>query len=659
MFNNLKKISLISIVLVLLAISFYSILYKIVYDMKNHKVELTISYKDVHDLHLATGIMPQDILSDFSKIGITSIILNEDNIADYINSGKLTLLSGLDILNDNRIHSRSYSLIFSRLPANFQIKPEYSYIVIDESYLFDSVKQNLLLKLGASRVKDLGWNIIEVISSKEDLLKTSINFNPTKLQIINKAGLGIIPLFLDNKDYTETQISSKFNEISNYEVFTIGFDGEQTLQGKDNLNITALKINDSNINYISQEFYSQKDFQKLALISPQNGIKLHLLPAAKYNPQINAQRAVRSVIERNVRIIQIKPYTLNLGNDLYQKNLSYIEGIQKALQDKRFQIEKITDYKPFIAPSSYLISYLAANALLFIIIITFLNTLHKNKHPYFNSIVIISYSAFEVLMYILLGKYFISEINALITAIITPVLCFIIIKDNLDKGIKDLFTILIYLFSFSLTAAIIINTFLLDNLYILSILKFRGVKIASILPVILLFIYFFVEPRRLLYLNYLIKRYLQKHLNIKYVLLSLIILIFVFFYIMRTGNYGMLIFGNFELTIRSILENTFITRPRTKEILFAYPLLYLAIFYWKKENVPENVKLMLLTFSSITSISIINTFCHVHAPFILTLYRTLVGMGIGIGIGFLLKHLIDKYFLISNKINKKFQQWLN
>jgi hypothetical protein len=129
-----------------------------------------------------------------------------------------------------------------------------------------------------------------------------------------------------------------------------------------------------------------------------------------------------------------------------------------------------------------------------------------------------------------------------------------------------------------------------------------------------------------------IKRYLAQHLTLKYLAIMFLLMIFFVIYILRTGNYGFLV-GNFEIYFRELLEEKLIVRPRTKELLFGYPLLVLTIYVWSKQLFPEVVRKSMVVFSTITSISMINTFCHIHTPVLVSFYRSALGVSLGTIVG--------------------------
>jgi len=99
------------------------------------------------------------------------------------------------------------------------------------------------------------------------------------------------------------------------------------------------------------------------------------------------------------------------------------------------------------------------------------------------------------------------------------------------------------------------------------------------------------------------------------------------YYMTRTGNSGSV--SGIELTFRSLLENTFGVRPRTKEFLIGHPLMLAGIFLALRYRFAAG----LIVLGTVGQLSLVDTFAHIHTPLILSITRVLLGLGIGLLIG--------------------------
>lgn len=169
----------------------------------------------------------------------------------------------------------------------------------------------------------------------------------------------------------------------------------------------------------------------------------------------------------------------------------------------------------------------------------------------------------------------------------------------------------------SLSAGILISTLLSGNEFFLKLDEFRGTKVALGLPILFALIYFYRDNWRDIF---------SQKISIGQFLVFLIIgLIFILFFIRSGESASFLLPG--EDRLRSFFENIFWVRPRTKEFLFGHPLLILGLFLL---NHP------LIILGLIGQVSIVNTFLHLHTPFLVSLYRVSLGIFLGTIFGLIL-----------------------
>lgn len=104
-------------------------------------------------------------------------------------------------------------------------------------------------------------------------------------------------------------------------------------------------------------------------------------------------------------------------------------------------------------------------------------------------------------------------------------------------------------------------------------------------------------------------------------------------YILRTGD-GMLATSVIEQRMRNWLETVLLYRPRTKEFLIAYPAIALA--YCCAAHRSRLLTWLCGVLGAVGFASVANTFCHIRAHFLVSLYRTVIGLVIGLALGILI-----------------------
>jgi hypothetical protein len=96
--------------------------------------------------------------------------------------------------------------------------------------------------------------------------------------------------------------------------------------------------------------------------------------------------------------------------------------------------------------------------------------------------------------------------------------------------------------------------------------------------------------------------------------------------LLRSGNDSPLEVLSVESWFRGSLEQVFSVRPRTKELL-GHPMLvvFLLSLVWR-----NRLALLFGLAALLGQVSILNTFCHLHTPLLLTAQRVALGIGLGL-----------------------------
>ena len=228
------------------------------------------------------------------------------------------------------------------------------------------------------------------------------------------------------------------------------------------------------------------------------------------------------------------------------------------------------------------------------------------------------------------GSIFFKKGYALLIAIIFPLFGFFLMR--LFKSVPARFAIMT---SVSLLASFIIAGTLSETDFMLKLSMFSGAKLAMLFPPLAVFFILAYENKTL---------FDKKAAGVLSVFLLGFIVVAV---IARSGNYSMPLLP-FEKGLREWFENVFVARPRLKEFLTGHPAMLLGLYLYAKTNISREkaAAIFLIALGVLGQTSIINTFCHPQADFILSLLRTMYGLLIGVTIGGL--------FILCLKIVKKY-----
>lgn len=99
----------------------------------------------------------------------------------------------------------------------------------------------------------------------------------------------------------------------------------------------------------------------------------------------------------------------------------------------------------------------------------------------------------------------------------------------------------------------------------------------------------------------------------------------------RTGNDAGVGVSGTELKLRTLLDRLLPVRPRTKEFLVGHPAYILALAWWWRGR--RRLAVPTFVIGSLGQVSLLNTFCHIHTPLIVSIWRDGLGLLFGALIG--------------------------
>lgn len=204
-------------------------------------------------------------------------------------------------------------------------------------------------------------------------------------------------------------------------------------------------------------------------------------------------------------------------------------------------------------------------------------------------------------------------------------------SDELSAGRRLSGAVLLYFRTavLSLMAVPLVTAMLNDIAYSLVFEQFRGVSLLHAAPIGLAAIYVFLYGSGgTVFGN--ARRILATPVTVLWIAAVAVLGAAGLYYMSRTGNAGTV--SGIELAFRSLLENTFGVRPRTKEFLIGHPLMLAGIFLALRHRYAGG----LIVLATIAQLSMVDTFAHIHTPLVLSVIRVLLGLGLGLLIGLVL-----------------------
>lgn len=197
-----------------------------------------------------------------------------------------------------------------------------------------------------------------------------------------------------------------------------------------------------------------------------------------------------------------------------------------------------------------------------------------------------------------------------------------------DENLRRFASLMIIPFAWSLLGALHIVGLLGETPFLIKADQFTGVKAAHVLPLLFVLAFYaaYAAGRWDFWRDWLARPVLWGQIALALVILGAVGLMLI-----RTGNEAPGAVPDWELRLRALLETVMNVRPRTKEFLVGHPALVVGIGLMLTRRTQWLPLAMFL--GAIGQVSIVNTFCHLHSPLMVSLQRTAWGMLIGIGIG--------------------------
>ena len=337
----------------------------------------------------------------------------------------------------------------------------------------------------------------------------------------------------------------------------------------------------------------------------------------------------RAVTDRSMRLVIVTPLEYE-GGGVVADPAAYedmLNGLLERIADRGLTLGR--DFSVLEAPA--LNRFLLAGAvLLAVAMAVFFLTIVFPMKPMVQNILFVAGAAVSVGGGIVLPTLM-QKLAAFGAAVLAP--CFtaiLLCRAYRWKGaersqmVVRFIVLLAAVLGISVSGGLYVASLLGSRQYMLEFSVFAGVKLAQMIPLAVTAVLLFFTLRRFPYEE---KRRLPKVLVVFMLVgvgAALVVLL------LRSGD-NMIPVAKAEIAARNWLEYILYARPRTKEMLMAFPAL--ALFAAACARRVSLLALPLGVLSEVGSVSVVNTFCHTFTAVKVSFIRTLLSAGIGLVIG--------------------------
>ena len=599
-------------------------------------IEIAIKYADVLRIADEKEQSVAEVLNEYKELGVTTLLVKELTVASpiekdyttYKGLGEVTLVEG-------------YILKFNLENAT-TIKPDSRYMVIESREVAEQIIRQYRargIELEEQVIDETHY--IEIGDQSAALINIGVGFDVKALNEAARLGFNLSLQLKSWDEFTDESaefLETELNQINN--VKTIYFSDAKVIEPTNQKWTTYLK--QYQLGFIEFSSTKQQGFGALAHATSQQEtdykvVRLHTIEDGKIKETSVSsllERYELALKERNLRVFLFKmPSTEDSAQDIAYLNESIMRFVKQATQEGYTMTPHLSNYN--LKPIPIYLAILVGLAAIMVFIL-FMENLGLAKIGYvLGGIGILGYIGLLYKDTILASK-----LMALFGSIIFPTYAVCKGISEEPKTIKQSIISLLKICFISLGGALTTIGCLSRTPFALGIEIFLGVKMSTVMPIVLVLIYLIFTAHRFDFKYY--RSLLDKKVSYGQLILLAGLAIILYIYISRTGNTGTA--SGAERAFRQFLDNVLGVRPRTKEFLISYPILLALLYYGYKEKY-----ILIVILAAIGPISLVNTYGHIHTPIIISLIRSGYGILFGIIIGVILIGMIK---LVGKVIRK-------
>lgn len=645
-------------------------------EKQNNTVEMAMEYEGLRKLAALQGLPEDDVLRQFKDAGINSLMIFDTTLERLTKNGQLRTVTGGE-LRQAAVLGASKG-VFAAVAAQ-DIEENAVYVTqTNDASILEDVEEDLCLRLGAERVQVVSESprIIKVKGKTEalpegrydepqGLLQAPLGLPVQDLRKVNALGFKIIVRPQNYVDVTDEQIDAVFDRIkeAGVPVAALMPCGTEVVGFPNKMQHLGERMKENNMTLVMLEHYTQLQFAKidglipLAEFNDYKAARSYVIDPTEQK-KISVGEALRRWAltdeERNIRVNYIRPFLLpEGGQDIMKTNLRYVRDIKASIEARGYKLgeagvfsaAKDEGFAPYFPSKVYFIPVLLAIVAGVVLYLALLfNFSGKTQLALWAVCSAIS------LALLFIGRGLLTrQLLALAAASVFPVLSMSVIMNIWDKNKTDEHSLLSICWkgiwqlalaiALSLVGAAFLSAILTDSRFLLEIDIYRGVKLTFMLPVIFTAILFIKRYDLLEVVGKGIKTLwnrlgglLDTGLTFRHVVALLVLLFIAYYFVGRSGHTGGVPVPAIELKMRALLEQLMYARPREKEFMIGHPMFFLAVLAVYR-CAPRWWQFVLTCAAVIGQGSLVQTFCHMRTPVIMSFMRAVDGYVVGVVFG--------------------------
>lgn len=613
-------------------------------EQANRRVELTIDLLEARNLALAARADVADALRALRAAGVTSVGVAEDTLTSLETEGKIRAERD-GIGTTVQVYSRP---LLERIGAALAARGVRTYW--DE---IDPVAENRTFTafVAATASPDPSENrgarsVFYVPEDYAILRPLGVALSPDLVKIVREAGLltvARVSTFPGGRAETYRRVLAEAKRAG---AGTVVFQGVEVFGFRGAHRDAAEAFRSTGVRYGQVEFGKQKGDDRLGEALDGAFLRVHSIAEGEMSQLSESdaiERYVKAARERNIRLCYLRlPGTA--GADPMGSACDYIRRIVRGLRAGGLDVGPARHYPPVRAPAAA--SVLAALGAAAVCALIARRALAATDRA---SIVVLA-SASALCVALALAGETGRKLVALLAALAYPTLACLrreALEGDLPapepsfrlppmrRSIGAAAGWLASATGLSLLGGLAVVGLLATRAYMMKTEQFMGIKLAHVLPIALIGAAAvcglpraglpFAEERARM--RERAAAFFGSPARVGVLVAALAAAAALALVVMRTGNEPGVGVSGIELRFRSLLDLLLPARPRTKEFLVGHPALLLGAVLILRGRPDWGKPLFVL--GVLGQVSVVNTFCHIHTPVMLSLMRALTGAVVG------------------------------
>lgn len=594
-----------------------------VMERDHREVELALVYSEVADLaQTRQGTSALDLLASFRRYGVTTVLFKEDTPSMLEARGEFVIGK----LNELQV-------ILPGLFPRGTVDPAVTCFLTYNEEAWNRVAEVMRAKgLPATREK-LGNGRYAILTpvSEDKLEQWGLGFPWHLVKEVAGLELNVLVQLRTWPEVDGREIKNFCGQLAgvpNLAGILFNDDKLPAYKDKELMRLLGAEINKLDVPLVQIEFFNQQGFNKLARLVDKHVVRLHSIAPeemSQYQPGEALNRYELAVTDRNIRVVLFRLFSGVEYKDLLVTNLENVRQLRASLENKGFHFGRAALFNPLVVPKWQV--FLMGLGVLAGGLWLCRKLFPPRWLPLFALAGLAGWTGLVALGFINQEYYVLGrKMAALAAVIVFPALA--VMWGVTAKPLSPARAVLrlLQVTIFSLAGALLMVGLLADVSFMLKLDQFTGVKVAHLLPLVLVGGYFFLAVSPAEHWRHKVERVLKSPVTVAPVAVAAFLGGVLLLYLIRTGNTDVGAVLPLEQQLRTLLEEALQVRPRTKEFLLGHPLLLLLLYtgYRSDRFLP------FLVLGVIGQVSIVNTFAHIHTPLVISLLRGLNGLWLGV-----------------------------